>query len=152
MSKKVENGTLSYRILANDFRKEIKALRTNAKVSRVAKRSFESIFAGQGAEEKTDMSDTSIKIISKRKKKKIGKQFQDIQNTRERKRQHSQTTDQTTLLLVRRIKCCACEQDHDFHHCYYLFLKKAPDFFKPRKTLKLLIEQNLKDNNDLAKK
>src|SRR5215471_17215186 len=152
MSKKVENGTLSYRILANDFRKEIKALRTNAKVSRVAKRSFESIFAGQDAEEKTDASDTSTKAISKRKKKKTGKQSQDTQNTRERKRQHSQTTDQTTSSLAGRIKCHACEQDHDFHHCYYLFPKKAPDFFKSKKTLKLLIEQNLKDDNGLAEK
>src|SRR5215471_10250927 len=77
MSKEVESGTLSYRILANDFHKEIKVLRTNAKVSRIAKRSFGPTFAEQSAEEKMDVSDASTKIISKRKKKKTGKQFQD---------------------------------------------------------------------------
>ena len=84
----------------------------------------------------------------KKKKKQTDKQF--IQNIRKEKKQHFQTTDQTTSSLTEKTKCCACKQDHDFHVCYYLFFNKAPDWFTLKMSVQQHVEQNLKKDTDLA--
>ena len=94
--------------------------------SQIAKESFRSTFAGKSAEDEMNTSDSSTELKQKKKKKQTDKQSQ-IQNIRKRKRQYSQTTDQTTSSLTEETKYHACEQDHDFHVCYYLFFNKVSD-------------------------
>jgi hypothetical protein len=56
----VEHSTLSYRTLANDFRKAVKLPGPNARSSRIAKGPFGPTFAGQlEAEEMADVPDAS---------------------------------------------------------------------------------------------
>jgi len=62
----------------------------------------------------------------------------------------SSLTDRTTSLPTKKIKCRACKQGHDFSQCYYLFLKKAPKWFKPNEAIMRRVEQNLKEDDTLA--
>ena len=126
----------------------MKTSRLNAR-SQITKKSFGPTFAEKSAEDEMDMSDSSTESKQKKKKKQTGKQSS--QNTGKGKRRHSQT-DQTTSSLTGRTKCRACKQGHDFCVCYYLFPNKASDWFTPNTSVKQQIEQNLKDDNDLAEK
>jgi hypothetical protein len=145
-SAEVESGTLSYRTLANDFRKAAKALRPDARTSKVAKGSFGPTFAGQGAEEETDASDASTKPGKKRQSSKRKPDSQEAMASEKGKRRRSRANS----LPIGRAKCRACEQRHDFYACYYLFHSKAPKGFKPNEILKRRVEQNLKDDQGLA--
>jgi hypothetical protein len=148
-SEAVESGTLSYRTLANDFRKAVKASRTDARTSKVAKGSFGPTFAGQGAEEETDASDASSKPGQKKKHhRRTGKQQPDSQDmvSEKGKRRHSRAN----FLPTGRAKCRACEQRHDFSACYYLFPSKAPTGFRPNEIVKRRVEENLKEDQGLA--
>jgi len=58
----VNNGTLSYQTLANDFRTAVRALKLDARAPRVRKGSFGPIFAGYSAEEEIDISNSSTKV------------------------------------------------------------------------------------------
>jgi len=57
-ARDVEDSTLSYHTLANDFLRDIRPLGT-AKPSVIAKGSFRITFTGQSAEDKIDMLSTS---------------------------------------------------------------------------------------------
>lgn len=145
-SEEVEKGTLSYRTLANDFRKAVQASRTDAKPSRVAKGSFGPTFAQQHAEEETYASDASIKAMPrwKRQSNKRTPDSQEAMAAGKGKRRHSRA------FLPTGRQCRACEQRHDFRSCFYLFPNKAPEGFKPKGLVKQRVEENLKNDNSLA--
>jgi hypothetical protein len=145
-SEEVEKGTLSYRTLANDFRKAVQASRTDAKPSRVAKGSFGPTFAQQHAEEETYASDASIKAMPrwKRQSNKRTPDSQEAMAAGKGKRRHSRA------FLPTGRQCRACEQRHDFRSCFYLFPNKAPEGFKPKGLVKQRVEENLKNDNGLA--
>ncbi|KAF7136939.1 hypothetical protein CNMCM5793_006643 [Aspergillus hiratsukae] len=158
-SSQVEEGTLSYRTLANDFRKAVKASRPDAK-SRVAKGSFGPTFAGQGtADESSDSSINSV--VEKRVKtrqNKTGKQSsqstqdaergsQSTQNTGRGKRRHSRIT---SLVTGSGPKCRACNQGHELQACYYIFPNKAPDWFTPKTSVQQRVEEKLKNDHGLT--
>ncbi|RHZ51562.1 uncharacterized protein CDV56_106148 [Aspergillus thermomutatus] len=158
-SIQVEEGTLSYRTLANDFRKAVKASRPDAK-SRVAKGSFGPTFAGQGTADES--SDSSINSVVEKRvktgKKKTGKQSsqstqdaergsQSTQNTGRGKRRHSRIT---SLVTGSGPKCRACNQGHELQACYYIFPNKAPDWFTPKTSVQQRVEEKLKNDHGLT--
>jgi hypothetical protein len=130
----VEDSTLSYRTLANDFRKAVKVPGPNAR-SRIAKGSFGPTFAGQEAEEMADAPDASTQGKPERRRR-----------TRTQKRRRSRETSISTGRVI----CRACGQRHDLHICYYLFPSKAPDGFKEREAVRRMVDQNLKEDHSLA--
>ena len=65
----VELSTLSYRTLANDFRKAVKLPGPNARSSRIAKGSFGPTFAGQEAEEMAYAPDASTQGTPERRRR-----------------------------------------------------------------------------------
>jgi hypothetical protein len=118
----VENGTLSYRTLANDFRKAVKLPGPIARTSRVAKGSFGPTFAGHDAEAMADAPDPSTEQGKPERRRRTEKQ----------KRRRSRETSISTGRVV----CRACGQRHDLHVCYYVFPSKAPDGFMEREAVR----------------
>jgi hypothetical protein len=131
----VELSTLSYRTLANDFRKAVKLPGPNARSSRIAKGSFGPTFAGQEAEEMAYAPDASTQGAPERRRR-----------TRTQKRRRSRETSISTGRVI----CRACGQRHDLHVCYYLFPSKAPDGFREREAMRRTVDQNLKEDHVLA--
>src|SRR5215469_2459236 len=147
-TEEVNTGTLDYRTLANDFRIAVKAAKTEANTSRVAKGSFAATFAGQGTDDETDASESSAKAKSRRRQKanKRKPDSRDASGTGKGKRRHSQTDS----ISSSRPRCRACGLRHHHTACFYLFPKKAPKTFIPSEIIKKRVEENLRDDTSLA--
>jgi hypothetical protein len=123
-----DRGTLTYRTVANDFRKETRP-RAKGGSGSIAKGSFGPAYAqdsnllGQ-SEDSGDASNHGIKqTLSKEGKK------------RPRKSTSAGSVE----------KCLACElPGHRLADCFYVFSEKAFEGFKPRKHIQNRVDENMK--------
>jgi hypothetical protein len=150
----VEDGTLDYRKVANDLRREAGQYTEAKSPSKFDKGSFGPAFAGeedqqpggdvQETPDRGDVQETS------------DKDFEDAtERTRDRRtkgKQKYKTASQKRKNAPDEISgrvCRGCEGFHPTKHCYYLFPKKAPEEWIPRPHIQEIVEQNLKDDSTL---
>jgi hypothetical protein len=128
--EKVENGTLSYRELANDCRREVKRFSTEK--ARVTKGSFGPSFAGESAVEEDAPGKGNISGRAT------------AQGEEKKNRRRRQASEATTV-------CRGCGLRGHYHlQCFYLFPQKAPKYFKPRQDLQKAAEIALNEDSRLA--
>jgi hypothetical protein len=144
----VENNSLDYHTVANDFRR---AAGKYASTNKIEKGSFGPTIAGEedqqsggDVQETPDVQETSDKA------------FEDAtERTRDRRtkgKQKYKTASQKRKNASNEIPgkvCRGCEGFHPTKYCYYLFPKKAPEEWIPRPHVQEIVEQNLKDDSTL---
>lgn len=131
---KAEEGTLSYRTLANDFRKEIPSGAKGGKS--YAKGSFGVTYGTDQPEKKEDEAEETGDASSSHAQK-----SRKASNKRARKSTTASSQD----------KCPACElPGHKLSDCFYVFEEKAFEGFKPRKQIQKRTEENLKKEEVIA--
>ena len=127
-SQEIDDDTLSYRQVANDFRKAVRSKRAG-KRSPFAKGSFGPTFGGQ-EDEAAGQSESEKKAKDQKKRKR--------------------PCDEDGGNQTSRPTCKACGQFHPFPKCYYAFPHKAPDFWRENPTLRKIYESNLQADPALA--
>jgi hypothetical protein len=175
----VEDGTLDYRKVANDLRREAGQYTEAKNASKIDKGSFGPAFAGeedqqpggdvQETPDRGDVQETSDEDFEDAIERTRGPQSKGKQkcNTVSLKRKHSSGETPGMTYRVnegqhprqKRFKlssgetpgkvCRACEGFHSTQRCYYLFPEKAPEEWTPKPHIQNLVEQNLKDDSTL---
>jgi len=121
-----ENGTLSYRSVANDLRRET---RSKIRGGSVAKGSFGPTYAQDS--QSPDQSEDEDE--GKQTKSKKGK------------KRHRDSRDSTSATGGSMERCLVCECiGHQTPDCFYAFPEKAYEGFKPRRKIQKRAEENLK--------
>lgn len=136
-AKEVEEGSLTYRTLANDFREEVRLQTKASKPSRVAKGSFGPSFAGQEDQR------ASVDVPQAGD----GDGGQQAGSKRGRKPGKRKQPDD---ILSGSKACRACQLFHPLSRCYYAFPEKAPEGFRERKDRREAVELALKEDPTLA--
>jgi hypothetical protein len=122
-AKEIKEGTLTFRKLANDLRKELLKSTTPRASRTIAKGAFGPSFA--------DLDDTEPK--------------EDEQEKRGRSKRKMTTGESLA-------KCPACEfQGHTLPNCLYVFSEKAKGKFRGRKSRQEEINKRLEEDNQLQK-
>ena len=140
-ARDVEEETLTYHTLANDFREGVR-LQTKAIRPEVETGSFGPSFAGQeDPARRTPVDvpqegDEGLQAKSGKKEKKA-----------KRKRPDDEYDDTTTS---GRKACRACQFFHPLSRCYYAFPEMAPEGFRPRKECQEALKLALKEDPKLA--
>jgi hypothetical protein len=127
-SQEIDDDTLSYRQVANDFRKAVRSKRPG-KRSPFAKGSFGSTFGGQ-EDEAADQSGSEKKAKGQKKRKRSREEDGGNQSSRP--------------------SCKACGQFHPFPKCFYAFPHKAPDTWHENPAVRKTYEANLQADPALA--
>ena len=146
----VDSGSLTYRTLANDFRKELRHRKSTSSSGKTAKGSFGAAFGPkadsaegdapthQGAE---GSSSTGHNIAGGR-------------SNRRHKRATSENQEEVLENQGTRPICPVCNLKHQLLKCYYAFPELAPEGFQPREHVQKRAEENLqkKDVIDQVRK
>jgi hypothetical protein len=127
----IEQGTLIFRDLANDFREHMASDVHNQRIiPRVAKGAFGPSYAGQDTPDQGTLEDAQgnagVASIPHSRKR------------REREREMSPSS-----------LCIACDQSHRLTKCYYIFPDKAPTWWKENPETRAYVDQQLKENTAL---
>jgi hypothetical protein len=139
----VNENSLSYRTIANDFRQAVRQyLGSTGTPSKVAKGSFGPAYADQNATENAGMDASTEGDIEVREK---GKKRDSAAN--KRKRLHDSSKDSSESF---RTVCKACGQRHSHSKCWYLFPSRAPRRFKENPIFRKVVDQALKDDPAFA--
>jgi len=127
----IEDGTLSYRELANDFREEVRSARQKqGSYPTIAKGAFGPSFADQddqrAAVDALEQGDAETQAGGKGGFGKTGKA----------KRGHNDGSQPV---------CLACGQFHSVKDCYYVFRNAAPKWFRFKKETEDLVANRMED-------
>jgi ferredoxin len=135
----IEQGLLTFRDLANDFREYMESntqIVNQRNNSKVAKGVFGPTYAGQDTPDQStpeDAQDRSAEVATSRRRNKgpLGKRgVQDEEASSED-------------------SCVACGLPHPLSRCYYVFPEKAPNWFKGKQKLRALVDRELTENSTL---
>jgi hypothetical protein len=157
MKKEIENASLSYRTLANDFRDSTQPL-TNTK-AKVAKGSFGPMFgrksapaAGKPSSATGDALDDGMEARGlndgRNGMKQEGSGKQGVYANKQLKRRGRPGENSTSS--SRKTVCRGCGQFHNTQTCFYLFPERAPEWFSGNEQVRKAVEQNLRENTSLA--
>jgi hypothetical protein len=125
--QEVEQLTLNYLTVANDFRKEVRQAR------KIVRGAFGPSFASKEAAHQEDAFDDDVESGSEEGERNTG-----------RKRKWDNSPSGRAAKRVE-CKCPACGLLHRLSRCYYLFPEKAPEGFEPRDHIRAKVKKALKD-------
>jgi hypothetical protein len=148
----VENKSISYRKVSQDFRSRLGTALSRPKV---AKGSFGPTFAEADVREELegDESEKDPDTATTRKRKRgSANKASDRAITGPRSRRMSPRNDRAiTGPGSRRMSPCkACLQPHDWRKCFYLFPSLASVWFKPNKDIEVFVIHLLETNQEFA--
>jgi hypothetical protein len=145
---KVDSCSLTFRMLANDFRKEVRHRRGNPSSAKYAKGSFGPAF---GLMEKAiDSAEGSSPPHqgAESSQQSTGRKTAGSRSTRGQKRAASE--NQEAVLENQGTKLCpVCNLNHKLPNCYYTFPELAPDNFQPREHIQERAKSNLQKEDVL---
>ena len=135
----VDSGSLTYRILANDFRKELRHRKGNTSSGKTAKGSFGASFGP-----KTDCAEGDAPTSQGAESSSSTGQRAERRSIRRHKRAASENQEEVVPENQgTRPICPVCNLKHQLLKCYYAFPELAPDGFQPREFLQKRAEENL---------
>lgn len=133
--KAVEDESISYRTVSQDFRSRLGTALSRPKVARG---SFGPTFADAEGSVKLEVDESS-------EGPETGKQ------SSKRKRGSTKTGDRPrSIPQDKRSPCKGCMQIHDWRKCFYLFPEQATEWFKPNKDIQSLVDRKLKTDKEFA--
>jgi hypothetical protein len=138
----VDSRSLTYRMLANDFRKELRHRRGNPSSAKYAKGSFGPAFgpmekAMDSAEGNSPPSQGAESL-----QQSIGQKIAGSRSTRGQKRAASENQEAVLENQGTRL-CPVCNLNHRLSKCYCAFSELAPDDFQPREHIQERTKSNL---------
>jgi hypothetical protein len=167
----VENGTITFRVVANDLRKVVD--RKQKGTTKIAKGSFGPTFAevehteegpknnlgptnSPGPAENSPRptnsprSKNSPSNFSMDKQRKKGNRYSSIKRAPlKRTASHMQQRDSEGVRATSHV-CRACDGFHSTRRCFYLFPDSRPRGWIPNKRIRGLVDNNLKEDSTLA--
>ena len=133
----VDAGSLTYRTLANDFRKELRH-RKSTSSGKIAKGSFAASFGP-----KTDCAEGDAPTSQGAESSSSAGHRAESRSNRRHKRAASDQEVVPENQGTRPI-CPVCNLRHQLLKCFYAFPELAPDGFQPREHLQKRAEENLR--------
>ena len=135
----VDAGSLTYRTLANDFRKELRH-RKSTSSGKIVKGSFAASFGP-----KTDCAEGDAPTSQGAESSSSTGQRAERRSIRRHKRAASENQEEVVPENQgTRPICPVCNLKHQLLKCYYAFPELAPDGFQPREHLQKWAEENLR--------
>ena len=173
----VEDGTLDYRKVANDLRREASQYTETTKASKIAKGSFGPTFAGEESSDESprpgseDATSRTKRASQKRKHSSgetPGMAYRVNEEQHPRQKRFKRSSGETPGMADRDVEelqtskkrnhssgetpgkvCRACEGPHPTRRCYYLFQRTAPHKWTPKPHVQKLVDRNLKEDSTL---
>jgi len=133
----IDTGSLTYRTLANDFRKELRH-RKSTSSGKIAKGSFAASFGP-----KTDCAEGDAPTSQGAEGSSSAGYKAGSRSNRRHKRAASDQDEEVPESQGTRPICPVCNLRHQLLRCYYAFPEVAPDGFQPREHLQKRAEENL---------
>jgi hypothetical protein len=126
----IEKNELSFRDLANDFRKHMGSIAYPSRKGttlNVAKGAFGPAYAGQDPPDQGTLEDAqeSAGVASVRRSKRRAPEEEEMSSA---------------------APCMACDQSHSLSKCYYIFPDKAPEWWEENPKVRASIDKRLNDN------
>ena len=123
----VTANTMTFRILANDFRKEIRNRQVSLGGIKPIRGSFGPTFGPKDSTEGDAPSGTG----SSSRKGSSAKE-----NSGKGHKREASTQEELNAPSTKRPRCSACNLTHKLSNCYYAFPERAPEHFMPREQLR----------------
>jgi hypothetical protein len=128
---KVDSRSLTYRILANDFRKELRHRKSTPSSAKYAKGSFGPAFGPMEKAIDSAEGNSPPSQGAESSQKSTGRRIAGSRSIRGQKRAASE--NQEAVLENQGTKLCpVCNLNHKLSKCYYALPELAPDDFQPR--------------------
>ena len=144
----VDSRSLTYRMLANDFRKELRHRRGNPSSAKYAKGSFGPAFGPMEKAMDSAEGNSPPSQGAESSQQSIGRKIAESRSTRGQKRAASE--NQEAVLENQGTKLCpVCNLNHKLPNCYYAFPELAPDNFQPREHIQERATSNLQKEDVL---
>ena len=138
----VDSRSLTFRMLANDFRKELRHRRGNPSNAKYAKGSFGPAFGPMEKSMDSAEGNSPPSQGAESSQQSIGRKTAGSRSTRGQKRAASENQEAVLENQGTRL-CPVCNLNHRLSKCFYAFPDLAPDNFQPREHIQERAKSNL---------